>query len=278
MRSKMRKVLIFTTDFHSGGELSERLKQGAVSVKFVTTVDQAIGWMKERNFDLLIVKDECTKEQLTELGLALWNADPTALAFVTPFEGEFRENPAYYKVLGFQPLSLEDLNRALAELHPGQEEPHPNSFPVLVVEDLDSPRDIICIFIESLGFSEVTGCASADEALKSLERDPDHYKCIVTDIRMPKISGKEFIEIVRSHPRLQHLPIIVLTAHGTLDMLVDCLRLGASGFLIKPPKKEDMMRELSRARRIDQKKEAPRLASYQEAEYIRKLVEEQKVT
>lgn len=235
--------------------------------------------MRQRSFDLLLVDCDFSRDDYTALGAAFWAGSISGLAYVAPFEGELSEPSTFYKVLGYHPVSFEELLSVLKSL--GASDPtasSPDAFPILVVEDLDSPRDIICIFIESLGFAPVTGVGSANEALTLLEEDPSQFKCIVTDIRMPKISGKEFIEIVRSHDRMQHIPIIVLTAFGTLDMLVDCLHLGASGFLVKPPKKADMLRELSRAVRISQNKEHPRLASHQEAEYIRKMVEEMKVT
>ncbi|MCI5064894.1 response regulator [bacterium] len=279
----MQKILILTKDGQSGEAILRLFdnEQGA-SVKSVSDYAHALEWMKQRSFDVLIVDGGFRKEQYAALGLALWSKDPTAYALV-PFRGDAPErDPAFYKVLGFHPVSFEELyatlqghfeRRAQDSSAAGAQKP----FPVLVVEDLDSPRDIICVFIESLGFPDVTGCSSASEALSLLEADPNRFHCVITDLKMPQITGREFIEIVRSHGRLQHLPLIVLTAYGTLDMLVDCLRLGASGFLVKPPKKEDMLRELSRAIRIHHRRESPRLASYQEAEYIRGLIEDRKV-
>jgi two-component system chemotaxis response regulator CheY len=277
----MRKILICSAQPERGTRLEEALRGAQASVKFVTTYEHALEWMKQRTFDLLIVEDYLPSNKLRTLGFSLWSTNSSAQAFILPAEEEFRESPAFYKVLGFEPTEDETLiQKILSDITSGSSLPQKqsnNDFPILVVEDLDSPRDIICIFIESLGYPNVRGCESASEALSILESDPSAYKCIVSDIKMPKITGKEFVEIVRAHDRLRHLPFIVLTAYGTLDMLVDCLHLGASGFLVKPPKKEDMHRELARAVRIANNQESPRLASHQEAEYIRRMVEERKV-
>jgi FixJ family two-component response regulator len=64
----------------------------------------------------------------------------------------------------------------------------------MVVDDLDSPRDIICSFVETMGFSQVQGCRSAKEALSLLTAEPERYFCIITDMRMPDVSGEQLID------------------------------------------------------------------------------------
>jgi FixJ family two-component response regulator len=70
------------------------------------------------------------------------------------------------------------------------------------------------------------------------------------------------------------LPVIVLTAHGTVDALVDCLKAGASGFLVKPPAAKDLQHELGRAKRIAEHQLSPRLATDNEADSIRQILED----
>ena len=147
-----------------------------------------------------------------------------------------------------------------------------NSVSIMVVEDLESPRDIICAYVEGLGNYVVEGKASAKEAMQELETNPEKFSCILTDIRMPEIDGKEFLQFIRQHPALQHLPVIVLTAYGTMDTLVDCLKVGATGFLAKPPKKNDLLRELARAQRVNQGLASPRLATREEADELRNIL------
>ena len=120
--------------------------------------------------------------------------------------------------------------------------------------------------------SSVAGKRSAKEALAELENSPGEYSCIVTDIRMPVIDGHALIDLVRKNPKLEHIPIIALTAYGTVDCLIECLKAGASGFLVKPPKKDDLARELGRAYRIVRHHASPRLASTDEVELIRNIL------
>lgn len=277
----MQKCLIISFNPSELPTLEALFSDKDLKVRFVEDLTLAEQLLVSREYEILILTEELSEPELQKLGTALWAKSPSALAITTRVSSTFSNSPTFYRMFGFVPIDFNNLKAAVLDVLKKDSFAEPkkqSDFPILVVEDLDSPRDIICIFLESLGYKTVQGCRSASEGLALLESDPQKYSCVVTDIRMPKISGKEMIEIIRSHPKLQHLPIIVLTAYGTLDMLVECLKVGASGFLVKPPKKEDMQRELARASRIHSKKESPRLATPLEAEYIRDMVESRKVT
>jgi putative nucleotidyltransferase with HDIG domain len=60
----------------------------------------------------------------------------------------------------------------------------------------------------------------------------DKFDLLLTDIQMPGINGLDIIRHVREDNK--ELPIIVITGHGTLDIAIDSLRLGAQGFILKP--------------------------------------------
>jgi CheY-like chemotaxis protein len=82
---------------------------------------------------------------------------------------------------------------------------------------------------------------------------------VITDLNMPNEGGVQLIEQVRADPRLSHLPIVVLTAHGTVDNLRASVVAGASGVLIKPPKKKVLAAELQKTERMLFNKQDPRL-------------------
>ncbi|MEW6571073.1 MAG: HD domain-containing phosphohydrolase [Nitrospirota bacterium] len=68
------------------------------------------------------------------------------------------------------------------------------------------------------------------EGLRLLEKEK--FDLIITDIKMPNIGGLDFIRQVRNGNK--EIPIIILTGHGTLDIAINSLRLGAQGFILKP--------------------------------------------
>jgi FixJ family two-component response regulator len=68
---------------------------------------------------------------------------------------------------------------------------------------------------------------------------------------------------------LKDIPVIALTAHGTMDCLFDCLAAGASGFLVKPPTKTAIRKELQKASRILVGRGAARLVRAEDVELLR---------
>lgn len=161
-------------------------------------------------------------------------------------------------------FSLQQLLRA---------KPSTTPFRILVVEDLDSPRDIICAYIENLGFADVQGVSSVQGALKKLETEPSRYACVVTDLSLPGESGIDLIRAIRRTEELCHLPIIVLTAYSTVGNLLDALQAGASGFIVKPPKKNLLRKELEKARRNYFTHQNPRLCRPEDAHLLEEALQ-----
>jgi two-component system, chemotaxis family, chemotaxis protein CheY len=245
--------------------------------KSVTEPAQAIEWLSHHGFNALMLDPTLSPADQERLATLLWESEAEAPVIIyaptetrqvvatgARFSGaEFLSGPD-------APQALEKLLRDLAE----ETKQGGLQGEILVVEDLDAPREIICAFIESLGFNVGKGSPSAREALQKLQNTPGSFACVVTDVRMPEISGAELIREIRRDERLKHLPIIALTAYGTADCLIECLQAGASGFLVKPPKRKDLVRELSRARRILRRQLPPRLVQESEMEIVREYLAE----
>src|SRR5262249_3984877 len=77
---------------------------------------------------------------------------------------------------------------------------------------------------------EVTSVADGREALEALLERP--YSVVITDLKMPHVSGMELIEEVQK--RRLPLAVIVTTGYGSIADALRAMRLGASGFLTKP--------------------------------------------
>ena len=100
---------------------------------------------------------------------------------------------------------------------------------VAIVDDDKQVRDSLHDLMESAGFRSLE-FASAEEFLNSSERE--HTACLITDIRMPGMSGLELqSELKRAQYRI---PIIFITAQGDEKMRMQALRAGAVKFLTKP--------------------------------------------
>ena len=258
-------------------ELVERLAvESGFRCKTTTSSATAQGWLKIGDFSAVLAHRQIPLREQKDLANLLWAGNPESTFAVFDLDPDNEFEAGESRLLGAEVVAGRSAMSGLVELFRRLHEKRSikaADFRILVVEDLDSPRYVISLYIEEIGYSLVEGAASAKEALRELESDPSKFACIVTDIRMPEMDGTRLIEAIRNHPKLLHLPVIVLTAYGTSDALIDCLKAGASGFLVKPPKKMDLMRELGRARRIAAKQASPRLANPDEVELIRRILE-----
>jgi FixJ family two-component response regulator len=100
---------------------------------------------------------------------------------------------------------------------------------IVIVDDDESMQDSLQDLIESAGL-EARCFGSAEEFLESgLHRQA---ACLITDIRMPKMSGLELQSRLKEEEC--GVPIIFITAHGDARMRIRAMREGAVEFLAKP--------------------------------------------
>ncbi len=100
---------------------------------------------------------------------------------------------------------------------------------VLVVEDEAYVRDSLVDVLRSRGFNP-SGVDGAPAALRMLERSP--VDVVLTDLRMPGPTGLDLIRKIQAAS--PEVPVVVLTGHGSIAAAVECLKAGASDFILKP--------------------------------------------
>jgi len=100
---------------------------------------------------------------------------------------------------------------------------------ILIVEDEPKMRRLLELQLADEAFQASTA-ADAETGLQLLNKD--HFDLIVTDFRLPGMSGLEFLQAVK---RINaNLPVIVMTAYGTVESAVDAMKAGASDYVLKP--------------------------------------------
>lgn len=100
---------------------------------------------------------------------------------------------------------------------------------VHIIDDDDAVRDSLAFLLTSSGIRAETHAS----ATVFLDRFAEvSIGCIVTDIRMPDISGIDLLRQVKE--RNPGLPVIVITGHGDVPLAVEAMKLGAADFLEKP--------------------------------------------
>ena len=100
---------------------------------------------------------------------------------------------------------------------------------VLVVDDEASMRRVLEIMLKKMGFG-VHPAGNGVEALAVLQEQS--VDLIITDLRMPEMGGLEFLSELNS--RGIDTPVIVMTAHGTIDTAVTAMKHGARDYLLRP--------------------------------------------
>ena len=111
------------------------------------------------------------------------------------------------------------------------------------------------------------GRAALDE-IAVLDRAGELPDVILMDLKMPRMNGIALIQDVRSDPAIKLVPVVVLTAEPTAEHLLACVRAGATGFLAKPPRKDELKRELGKAQRIRLFRQSPVLLGGDSAERL----------
>ena len=112
---------------------------------------------------------------------------------------------------------------------------------VLVIDDSNFQRKNICKMLNDLGYETViaeNGQAGLDTAAAT---SPD---CIITDLLMPVMDGMDFLESFRE--KNTTTPVIVLTADIQGETRKKCVALGATAFICKPVRSEELAATLGK--------------------------------
>ena len=124
---------------------------------------------------------------------------------------------------------------------------------VLVVDDDSFSREFLTEASKSLGF-QTESCLSGEQALDLLRRNS--YDLVFTDLRMPGMSGVDLVGKMRQE--FAEIPVVVITAHGTIETAVKALHEGASDFLVKPCSPEALelvVNRIDRTQRLERENE-----------------------
>jgi len=113
---------------------------------------------------------------------------------------------------------------------------------VLVVEDEAYVRDSLVEILRARRF-DVSASGSVAEALAHLGRAP--VDVVLSDLRMPGADGLELVR--RMQTAAPDVPVVILTGHGNVASAVECLKAGASDYILKPAEPEALEVALDRA-------------------------------
>ena len=113
---------------------------------------------------------------------------------------------------------------------------------VLVVDDVEITRKIICKILKRIGFDSIFEADDGPAALSMLREFP--IDLIITDWNMPQMSGLELLQKIRAHPEHQHIPVLMITAEGQEEYLLAAVKAGVDNYVVKPFRAETLKEQI----------------------------------
>ncbi len=111
----------------------------------------------------------------------------------------------------------------------------------LAVDDSATMRNLVKIALEAEGFS-VDTAGNGQEALELAKRNS--YDVVISDINMPVMDGLQFLKEFREINK--RTPVLMLTTETEARKKEEAKRLGATGWIVKPFKPEDLVKVVKR--------------------------------
>lgn len=105
---------------------------------------------------------------------------------------------------------------------------------IVIADDSATARMFIKRCLEIIGFGNalIVEAANGKEALARIKEAPTDL--VITDLNMPIMDGETLLKWINANPKLNHIPVLVISSAGTPAKEVELLELGALAILSKP--------------------------------------------
>ena len=117
-----------------------------------------------------------------------------------------------------------------------------DSHTVLLADDDENLRRVMEFQLGEAGY-KVISAADGQEALTIFEHN--EVDCVITDLRMPRLSGLELLEKIKATNG--DVPVVVTTAFGEVETAVSAMKLGAFDYVNKPFNRDEILLTIERA-------------------------------
>lgn len=113
---------------------------------------------------------------------------------------------------------------------------------ILIVDDFSTMRRIVRNLLRELGFTSFDEAEDGVQALSKLQAG--HFDFIVSDWNMPNMQGIDLLRAIRADPKLQHLPVLLVTAEAKRENILEAAQAGVNGYIVKPFTAETLREKL----------------------------------
>ncbi len=103
---------------------------------------------------------------------------------------------------------------------------------VLVVDDFATMRKIVRNILKQIGFEDISEAEDGSAALQVLKNE--EVGLVVTDWNMPNMTGLDLLREIRQSPRTAKLPVLMVTAEGLKENVLEAIKAGVNNYVVKP--------------------------------------------
>jgi two-component system chemotaxis response regulator CheY len=113
---------------------------------------------------------------------------------------------------------------------------------IITVDDSATMRRIIKNSLKAVGYNEVIEAENGQVGLAKIQAEGVEF--VITDWSMPVMTGLEMVHAIRAHASLKHLPILMVTAVGQKEEIVQAISAGVNGYIVKPFEAETLHQKM----------------------------------
>lgn len=121
------------------------------------------------------------------------------------------------------------------------------SFHFLVVDDFESMRLMNADALKKMGIKKISFASSGNEAFQKIKdlASTDPVNFVLSDLIMQNGTGLDLVKHLRGYPGTATLPIVMVSSKTEINHIMDCVMAGASDFVTKPWKIEELAKKIS---------------------------------
>lgn len=114
-----------------------------------------------------------------------------------------------------------------------------NDFKILICDDEEGIRESLKLILGD--YYPLVIVETPNAALQMLEKDKN-IKLALLDINMPEVNGLELLEIIKK--QFKHIKVVMVTGYKSVETAAEASKLGASGYIVKPFKSEQILEKV----------------------------------
>ncbi len=113
---------------------------------------------------------------------------------------------------------------------------------VLFADDLPVMKKLVISILKQINITNIDTASNGEEALELMTEK--QYDIVLTDWNMPVMNGLQLLQKIKSDPVLKKTPVILITAEDDKDQVLEAIKAGVNGYVIKPIKASTLQEKI----------------------------------